>query len=98
MTEISEKTVQHIAGLAHIALDPEETEHLQRDLANILGYFEALQSVDTQDTAPLSHISESPTPWREDQPEPCLPREAVFFGAPDVRDGLFHVPRILSEG
>jgi len=34
---------------------------------------------------------------RPDELRPCLPREAVLAAAPDVEDGKFRVPRILSE-
>ena len=98
MEEISVETVKYIAGLANVALTPEEVASLQHDLVRILGYFQELHAVDTHATLPLTHASELKNRWRQDQPEPCLSQTEALSGAPEIRDGLFQVPRILTEG
>jgi aspartyl-tRNA(Asn)/glutamyl-tRNA(Gln) amidotransferase subunit C len=34
---------------------------------------------------------------RDDEVEPCLPRQEVLAAAPDAAQGRFRVPRILDE-
>ncbi len=95
MPELTGEEVCRIAGLARLRLAPEELERLRGDLARILSYFSALESIDVQGVAPTAHVLDLRGGDRLDEPRPCLPREKALAGAPDTGEGHFRVPRML---
>ena len=52
---ISRETVQKIAGLARLELTENETEKMQKDLTEILGYIDKLKEVNISAIQPTSH-------------------------------------------
>ena len=99
---ITHADVEHVAALASLALTPEETERLGRDLAGILDYVAALQELDTTGVAPLTHVSEllpnaAPAQPRADEPRPSLPRAAVMQTAPATDGTFFKVPKVIER-
>ena len=51
---IDKKTLEYLAELSRIELDKKHEEKLLEDLQEILGYFEELKSVDTENVEPMS--------------------------------------------
>lgn len=94
----SRTDVERVARLAKLALDAEEEELFERQLADILAYAEQIQRVDTAGIEPTSHAPGSEGAMREDTVRPSLPREEFLAAAPDadVAAGLFKVPRVLG--
>ena len=89
--------VQHLAGLARIALTPEEVEHLAGELTLIVDSVAKVQEVATPDVPATSHPLPLVNVFREDVPGPVLTQAQVLSGAPDAADGRFRVPAILGE-
>jgi aspartyl-tRNA(Asn)/glutamyl-tRNA(Gln) amidotransferase subunit C len=94
----SREDVERVARLARLELNAEEKDLFARQLAGILAYAEQIQRVDTAGIEPTSHAPGSGASLREDDLQPCLPREASLAAAPDadVAAGLFKVPRVLG--
>jgi aspartyl-tRNA(Asn)/glutamyl-tRNA(Gln) amidotransferase subunit C len=95
MADISEKTIAHLAKLAHLDLRPEETERFSRHLRQILDYARSLESLPIDDVPPMSHAASGEI-LRDDAPAAELPRELALSEAPDAESGLFRVPRVLG--
>lgn len=51
---VDKKSLEHLAELARIELKKEEEEKLLEDLGKILGYFEQLKEVNTEDVEPMT--------------------------------------------
>jgi aspartyl-tRNA(Asn)/glutamyl-tRNA(Gln) amidotransferase subunit C len=96
-TAFGDEDIRKIARLAHLELTPDEVVLFTRQLADILGYVEALHAVDTTGVPPTSHPVLAPAVWRADEPRPSLDRDEVLGRAPDasVRAGFFKVPKVL---
>ena len=89
---ISEQTIEHLARLAHLDLEPEEMERLTRDLGAILEYVARL--ADTPETV-ADEIA--PMAWlREDNPAPPLIPGVAVSVAPERHNDLFKVPPVLG--
>ncbi len=89
---ISRDEVARLARLAHIDLDPEETERMARDLGQILDYAARLPG------RPEDEPGEArPGPLREDLVERGLGPEAALEGAPDREGDLFRVPPAIGR-
>ena len=89
---ISERTILHLAKLAHLDLEPGEMEGLTRDLGAILDYVERLSDQDAtiEDEMPAM-------PWlRDDVPAAAMPSGRAVSIAPDPQNELFKVPPVLG--
>ena len=90
------ETVRHVAHLARLALSTEDEERFSRQLGDILGYVERLQSLDVEGVEPMSHPVASGSPERPDEPRASLSVEQVLSAAPQsVGEGVA-VPRIIE--
>jgi aspartyl-tRNA(Asn)/glutamyl-tRNA(Gln) amidotransferase subunit C len=94
----STKEIAEIAALAHLELDPAETDRFATQLGEILAYVAALDEVDTTNVPPTARVAAAHLPERDDVVRPSIDREAALAAAPDAaRDaGLFKVPRVMG--
>ena len=88
---VTEKEVQHIAGLADIGIDTGELGAFTSRFNEILDYFDVLDRVQGEGTAScdLSNV------MREDVVEPSLPQEEVLKNAAAQEDGFIKAPRVM---
>jgi len=93
---LSHEEVRKVALLARLELTDEELEEQVRHINALLEAFQALQALDVTGIEPTSHSIPLSNVLREDAVRPSLPREAVLRNAPEAREGLFVVPRILE--
>lgn len=91
-------TVERIAKLARLRIQPEEAERYAHQLGDILNYVEQLQAVPTEGVEPLTHPVPIHDVLRDDEPRPSLPRDAALANAPSTKDGFFCVPKVLDDG
>jgi len=97
MTAIDRARVQHVAGLARIALTDDELDRFTGQLQVVLAAIEQLSSVDTSDVPPSASVLPLENVMREDEPRPSLPVELVLAQAPDREGDLFRVQASLEE-
>ena len=64
--KIDKNTTLKIAKLARIKIDNSEIEELSAELNSILDWVEQLNEVNTDNIEPLSNVSMSKLPFRED--------------------------------
>ena len=89
--------VQYVAKLARIKLTEKELSQFSVQLSGILSYIEQLNTLDTKDVEPTSHVLPLKNVYREDVVKPSLPVDKVLRNAPDAADGFFRVPKIIEE-
>lgn len=95
--EITVATVQHLAGLARIALTDAEVDSLTRELGSILTNVAKVQEVAGPDVPATSHPIPLGNVTREDEVADVLTREQALANAPEEADGMFRVSSILGE-
>ncbi len=93
---ISRVQVEHVARLAHLALTKEEIERLTGQLGAILEAVGKVSELDLTDVQPTSHPLDLVNVWRDDEPEPSLPREQALANAPETEGGFFKVPPAIG--
>jgi aspartyl-tRNA(Asn)/glutamyl-tRNA(Gln) amidotransferase subunit C len=96
--EIDETQVRHIARLARLNLTPREVVLFAGQLAEILDYFDQLQTVDTEGVEPMAHALPLKNVMRDDLPRPGLDVEAALANAPQREGPFFKVPPVLDQG
>ena len=89
-------TVNHIAGLARIGIDPGEVDGYAAELSKILEFVEQMNSVDTEDVEPLTHPQDRLLRMREDRVTEADQRDDFQRIAPAVEAGLYLVPRVIE--
>ncbi len=94
--KISREEVEHVAGLARLALREEEIEIFTRQLSDILTYVGKLNELDTEDVEPTSHVLPIKNVLREDEIRMSIEREKALGNAPDRTNGFFRVPRVIE--
>lgn len=91
------ETVRKVATLARLKLSDAEVERLAGELSAILEHVEQLNQLDTSGVEPTSHAVAMQSPERLDRPRTWLTREQALKNAPEQRDGLVAVPRIIGD-
>jgi len=88
---VTEKEVQHIAGLADIGINTEELGEFTSRFNAILDYFDVLDRVQGEGavSCDLSNV------MREDVVEPSLPQAEVLKNAGAQEDGFIKAPRVM---
>ena len=94
--KIDKNTINKIARLSRIKLDDQESEDYIKDLNSILDWVEQLNEVNTENIEPLSNISSSILPKREDVSKDTNSSEEILENAPDKLEGFFAVPKVVE--
>lgn len=95
--EITASTVQHLAGLARIALTDAETESLTTELDSILASIAKVSEVARDDVPATSHPIPLNNVTRPDEIADVLTHEQALANAPESAEGMFRVSSILGE-
>jgi len=86
---VDDEEIGHVAELARIDLDESEVDRFAEQFADILDYFEALDSVPAVESEPdLVNV------LRPDEVESCLDQAEALKNAPETEDGYFKGPRV----
>lgn len=96
-SEITAETVQHLAGLARIALTDEEVATFTSDFGSILTNIAKVSEVATADVPATSHPIPLDNVTRPDEIADVLSLDQALENAPEASDGMFRVSSILGE-
>ena len=91
------KDVEHVAELARLSFSEEGKQKLVKELNSILEYMEQLNSLDTTNVKPLSHVIELQNVFRDDVRKESLTREEALQNAPSKTDKFFKVPKVIGD-
>lgn len=93
---ITKETVEYLAHLSRIELQPKELEILSRQLKDILDFIDKLKKLNVEDVSPTTHILPITNILREDNPKESLAIEKVLEDAPQREGNFFGVPKIIE--
>jgi len=89
--------IETIAGLARLALRPEEIPVYTESLGRILGLVGELAQSDTGDIEPMAHpLTGQVQRLRPDEVTSGNGRDVYQRNAPQVEAGLYLVPRVIE--
>ncbi len=93
--KITPEEVAHVAALARLRLNPEQSAKLTGQLNDILTHMDKLGELDTKGVPSTNHALALTGAMRPDQARPSLERQAGLANAP-ASDGVsFIVPRVI---
>ncbi|MEH6504607.1 MAG: Asp-tRNA(Asn)/Glu-tRNA(Gln) amidotransferase subunit GatC [Cycloclasticus sp.] len=93
---IQSEDVMNIAHLARLGIEDERVAAYASDLSNIMSLVEQMNEVDTSGIEPMAHPLDQSQRLRADEVSESDQRELLQSNAPDVKDGLFLVPRVID--
>jgi len=94
--QIDSKMVEYVAELAKLRLNDEEKELMAEDLSKVLGYMDVLNSLDTTDVEPITHVFGVENVFREDVVQPSFDRDEILKNALESAEGCFKVPQTVE--
>lgn len=97
MSEITREEVQHLAGLARIALTDDEVTSLTTELSAIVDAIATVREIAGDDVPATSHPVPLTNVLRDDVVGGTLTYEQAFAGAPSHDGERFRVSAILGE-
>ena len=96
MSTISVDDVYYVAGLAKIAITPEEAERFTKELDSILGYVRQLDAIDTEGLEPTYQVTGLTNITRSDELiDYDVDQAGLMANVPRERDGSIEVPKVL---
>lgn len=95
--KITKETVEYVAHLARLYLDPREVEEYTGQIDKILEYMESLSSLNTDNVEPTSHPVPVGCVMRDDSVKPSFAAEESVSNAPFRIDTFFKVPPIIEQ-
>lgn len=93
--KVDEKLIRHIANLAKLRFEDEELEKFRVQFEQIINFVEKVNELPTDGLEPMVSPLEEPVKLRDDEPGKTLDHKDAVRNGPDVREGLFSVPRVI---
>lgn len=88
--------VAKIAKLARLKMEPERLDAMTSELNSILTFVEELQSVNTENVAPMTSVMPMKLRQREDEVNDGGKPEAVLKNAPQRQGDFYTVPKVVE--
>lgn len=94
--KITKEIVESVANLSKIKLDDNATAKMQTELGAVIEYMEILNTLDTSEIQPMSHIFSINNVMRDDIVYPSFDRQEILSNAPEHTDETFVVPKTVG--
>lgn len=95
--EVTNTLIDELAALARLHVPASEKESLRNEMENMIIFFEKLQSVNTENIAPLLHMTEEINRLRNDETEKLIDRSDALDAAANKSDTFFLVPKVIKK-
>jgi len=93
--KITKKEVEHVADLARLSLSDDELEKMTGQLDTILSYMDTLNTLDTSQVEPTTHVFSVSNAFREDVVQESLSQADAVKNGPQQDSQFFQVPRVI---
>lgn len=88
--------IDRLATLAKLEFDEAGKQAIQQDLENILGFFEQISALDTENVEPLVYVSEEKNVFRPDQVQRLISKKEGLRNAPLKDEDYIKVPKVIG--
>jgi aspartyl-tRNA(Asn)/glutamyl-tRNA(Gln) amidotransferase subunit C len=98
MGKITKEDVLYLARLSKISVNDDEVEKLRKELDDILGFIDELQSEDTDNIQPtyqVNSITNTLADLRSDEIETQIDKKELLKNAPELDGDYIKVPKVL---
>jgi len=95
--KITEKNIQDLAKLAKLSFSEKEAKNMFVDFRKILNFIEKLDSVNTDNVQPLTHIHETTNIYRKDVVVNAEFKSSMLKQAANHNSDYIKVPKIINK-
>lgn len=95
--EINTDIINKLADLAKLDFTDTEKAELQKDMTQIISFFEKMNEVNTDDIDPLIFMTEHENVLRNDIPKHEITHQEALLNAPNKDSDYFRVPKFLEK-
>lgn len=93
--ELSRDEMEKISRLARIELNEEEIEKYRHEMSQVLNYVAQLDEVNTENVAPIAHVTGMTNELRDDVVVDDTDPERFLAAAPERADNFVKVKKVL---
>ena len=95
--ELNRETIQKLAELSKLEFNDKELKEIQGDPAQMIGFVEKLNEIDTTGVQPLTHIGTGDNRLREDEIKGSVDNTTALKNAPTTEGPFFTVPKVIKK-
>lgn len=95
--EINNEIIDKLADLAKLDFTETEKVALQKDMTQIISFFEKMNEVNTDYVEPLIFMNSHENVLRNDEPKHEITHQEALLNAPDKDSDYFRVPKFLDK-
>ena len=95
--EITAKKIDELAHLARLEFNAEQKVKIKTDLERIVGFFDKLSEVNTNNVEPLIYMSDRQNNLREDVVVEEIKQKQALKNAPSKDSDYFKVPKFINK-
>jgi len=88
--------IDYVCDLARIELSPEEKEAFAAQLPQILDFVNKIRELDLCNVEPMAHPLPITNVTRKDEIGLSFSQQEALRNAPEAKDGLFIVPKVIE--
>ena len=93
---LDKSELEKIAHLARLHITKAESEEVMLRITDILALIDEMQSINTNDVAPLAHPLDLLQRLRSDEITERAYRDELQSLAPEAQEGLYLVPKVIE--
>jgi aspartyl-tRNA(Asn)/glutamyl-tRNA(Gln) amidotransferase subunit C len=94
---INDELLEKLANLSRLEFNPEEKMVLKDELEKMIGFFDKLNELDTENVQPLLFMNNNSNFTRSDLAKNELPPKDVFENAVVHENDFFKVPKVINK-
>jgi aspartyl-tRNA(Asn)/glutamyl-tRNA(Gln) amidotransferase subunit C len=95
--EINNEIINKLSDLAKLDFTENEKAELQKDMSQIISFFEKMNQVNTDNIEPLIFINNHENILRPDIAKQIISHQEALLNAPDKDSDYFRVPKFLDK-
>lgn len=95
--EINKDIINKLADLAKLDFTEDEKANLEKDMSQIISFFEKMNDVNTDNLEPLIFMSDEENILRSDEPKQVITLQEALLNAPAKDSDYFKVPKFLDK-
>lgn len=94
---VTDALIENLAHLARLEFTAAEKTAIKQDLQRMITFVEKLNELNTEEVAPLIHITEDYNIFRTDEVIPSISKEEGLKNAPSHNNDFFKVPKVIKK-
>ena len=95
--EINIEIINKLSDLAKLNFSENEKVNLEKDMNQIISFFEKMNEVNTDNIEPLIFMTDEENILRSDEPKSVITHQEALLNAPAKDSDYFKVPKFLEK-